>query len=134
MGQLHAIESELQKLGYQILAVAPDRPEALAESRGKHEFKYQLLSDSKMAAAQAFGIAFQVDAKTVERYKGFGIDLVKSSGEAHQQLPVPAVFLVGTDGVIDFQYVNPDYSVRLSADVVVAAAKSIQAEDEKSKG
>jgi hypothetical protein len=30
----------------------------------------QLLSDSKMAAAQAFGLAFRVNEKTREQYKG----------------------------------------------------------------
>jgi peroxiredoxin len=81
-----------------------------------------------MAAARAFGIAFQLDAKTVKRYKGFGIDLGEAAGHDHGQLPVPAIFIAGKDGVIDFQYVNPDYSVRISADLVLAAAKTFQGE------
>ncbi len=38
-------------------------------------------------------------------------------------LPVPAVFLVNTDGIIQFQYVNPNYTVRLKKEVILAAAK-----------
>ena len=39
-------------------------------------------------------------------------------------LPVPAVFFVGgTKGLIEFEYVNPDYRVRLSPDLLVAAAR-----------
>ncbi len=79
-----------------------------------------------MAAARAFGIAFTLDAETTKLYKGYGIDLKQASGKDHGQLPVPAVFIAGTDGVIDFQYVNPDYAVRLSADVVLAAARSLK--------
>jgi peroxiredoxin len=111
-------------MGYQILAISPDRPEKLAQSRGKHSLSYKLLSDSEMTAARAFGIAYQVDEKTVEALDGFGVDLGDYSGKEHHVLPVPAVFLVGTDGAIDFQYVNPDYKIRLNPQVLLAAAKA----------
>ena len=83
-----------------------------------------------MELAKAFGLAFQVDEKTYKIYQGYGIDLEASSGETHHLLPVPAVYLVGTDGVVDFNYVNPDYKVRLSADLVLDAAKVYAAEAE----
>jgi hypothetical protein len=38
-------------------------------------------------------------------------------------LPVPAVFLVTTNGLIQFEYVNPDYKVRLDPELLLAAAK-----------
>lgn len=110
-------------MGYQILAITPDSVAQLGESKGKIEMSYQLLSDSKMEASQAFGLAYQVDDKTLERYKGYGIDLEAASGEKHHLLPVPAVFFVGTDGVIDFSYVNPDYRVRIEPEILLAAAK-----------
>ena len=84
---------------------------------------YQLLSDSKMEASQGFGLAFKVDDKTHEIYKGYGIDLEAASGEKHHLLPVPSVFLVGTDGIIDFSYVNPDYKVRIEPEILLAAAQ-----------
>ena len=65
-----------------------------------------------------------MDDKTIERYKGYHIDLEESSGEKHHQLPVPSAFVVGTDGVIRFTYVNPDYKVRVDPDVLLAAARA----------
>jgi hypothetical protein len=41
----------------------------------------------------------------------------------HHELPVPAVFLVGTNLVIQFEYVNPDYSVRVHSELLLAAAR-----------
>ncbi|MDA2937977.1 redoxin domain-containing protein [Acidobacteria bacterium AH-259-A15] len=111
-------------MGYQLIAVSADRTEKLQQSIGKHQLKYELVSDSQMAGAKAFGLAYRVDDKTLERYKGFGIDLEEASGEGHHLLPVPAVFLIGTDGIIDFQYVNPDHRVRLDPDLLLAAAKA----------
>ncbi len=124
LGQLQAVEAELQALGYRILAISPDRPEKLRGSVAEHGLTYTLLSDHAMTAARAFGIAFQVDDATLEKYKGYDIDLEEASGETHHLLPVPAVFIVGTDGLIRFSYANPDYKVRLSTDDLLAAAKT----------
>ena len=129
---LQAIDPQLRDLGYRILAISPDRPEKLAETVDKDHLTYTLLSDSSMAMAKAFGIAFTVDEATLEKYKGYGIDLEASSGEEHHMLPVPSVFLVGTDGIIDFVYSNPDYKVRLDPDVLLAAAKvAVRASEKK---
>jgi peroxiredoxin len=95
----------------------------LEASLDKNELGYTLLSDSKMEAARAFGIAFQVDDAMFETLKGYGIDIEADSGEKHRQLPVPAVFLIGDKG-IEFQYVNPNYRVRLAPEVLLAAAEA----------
>ncbi len=105
-----------------MLAVSADRPAKLHETQEKFAFHYRLLSDSKMQAASAFGIAFTVDDATLEMYKGYGLDLEDASGESHHVLPVPSVFIAGTDGIIRFAYSNPDYKERLAPDDVIKAA------------
>lgn len=125
LGQLRLIEPQLVELGYQLVAISPDRVEKLQETSAKNNLNYLLLSDSSANAAINFGIAFQVDSPTVESYKQYGIDLEKFAGEKHHILPVPSVFIVDTTGKIKFQYVNPDYKTRLSSDVILAAAKSV---------
>jgi peroxiredoxin len=114
----------LREIGYQIVAISADRPSKLGESLDKHDIGFQLLSDSSMTAAVEFGLAWQAPESLVEKYTTYGIDLEAASGQAHHVLPVPAVFVVGTDGVVRFQYVNPNHRVRLDADVLLAAAKS----------
>jgi hypothetical protein len=52
------------------------------------------------------------------------MDIEEASGQEHHMLPVPAVFMLGgTKGLIEFEYVNPDYRVRMSPDLLLAAAK-----------
>ncbi len=123
--QLQNIKPQLIQLGYQLIAISPDRPAKLEQTTQKHNLDYRLLSDSKMIGAQAFGIAFQVDEKTLERNKNSGIDLEDASGEKHHLLPVPAVFVIGTDGIIKFEYVNPNHLVRIKPDLLLAAARTI---------
>ncbi|MEX2498374.1 MAG: peroxiredoxin-like family protein [Wenzhouxiangellaceae bacterium] len=123
LAELRTTEAELTEMGFDVWFISPDKPELLAEGDDS-EFGYRLLSDPGMNAAQAFGIAFRLDDETFERYVGFGNDLNERSGDDHQALPAPATFIIGTDGKIQFGYVNPDYSVRLAPEVLLAAARA----------
>ena len=125
LSELRLVEKDLQALGYQMIAISPDRPEELRKTLGKDELSYTLLSDSTAAAIKAFGIAYRVDKPTLAKLVGFGIDLEKASGESHHALPVPAVYIVDGEGVLQFSYVHPDYRVRVPSEVVLAAAKAV---------
>ncbi|MBR9975168.1 MAG: AhpC/TSA family protein [Bacteroidetes bacterium] len=124
LGQLQSREQDLRDLGYRIIGISPDTPQHLKESIGKHELTYSLLSDSDMEAAKQFGVAYQLDKETVDKYKGYNLDIEGASGQTHHMLPVPAVFVLDRSGRIVFSYVNPDYKVRLDPDVLIAAAKA----------
>lgn len=120
---MHKVEKELIDTGYQIIAISPDRPEKLRETLDDRGLNYTLLSDSGMGGALAFGLAWRLGADILERYDGFGIDIEDASGETHHMLPVPAVYIVGADGTVQFEYVNPNHQVRIDPDVLLVAAK-----------
>ncbi len=125
LSKIQGIEASLKDMGFQILAVSPDLPENLEEAVSKSDLSYTLLSDATMAFTKKMGLAFELDEKTRKKYKLFGINLEKASGETHHLLPVPALLLINKKGEIEFSYVNPLYKKRLSPDVVLAAAKSM---------
>ena len=126
LAELAVAEDEIYQLGYQVLAISPDQPSYLKRSFDEVNMKYTLLSDSGMDIARAFGVAFRADAETVAALKQHGMDIEAQSGQDHHQLPVPAVFLTGTDGKILFQYVNPDYRDRISGEILMAALKTFR--------
>ena len=121
---LAGIEDDLNKAGVQLLAISMDQPAKLKATPDREKLHYRLLSDSDATAATAFGIAFKVDDKTVEKYKGYGINLDAASGNDHHILPHPAVFVANTNGVIRFAHVNPDYKVRLEPAKILEAARA----------
>ncbi|MDH3981601.1 MAG: AhpC/TSA family protein [Kiritimatiellaceae bacterium] len=129
--QLNHLYDELMLLGFRIIALSPDKPSKLRESLDGSELSFTLLSDSTMKTAQAFGIAYEVDKPSLKKLKAYNIDIEEASGETHHLLPVPSVFLVGTDGRIDFVYANPDYTTRLDPEVLLAAARSVVKNDQK---
>ncbi len=126
MAELQQIEKEIVEMGYQILAISVDRPEALKKTLTDVELTYTLLSDSPADALKGFGVAYTLDSQTVERYKNYGIDIEKDSGYDHHILPAPAVFLIDTEGTVKFQYVNPDHRERINGDILLAAANAFK--------
>jgi len=124
LSQLKQIETPLQKLGYQIVAISPDKVEKLRETLKKYDLNYMLVSDSNADAIRAFGLAFKVDDATYAQYKKeFGLDLEEYSGQNHHLLPVPAAFVLNQKGKILFSYVNPDFKVRVDAQALLKAAE-----------
>ena len=125
LANVQKIETELADLGAQIIAVSPDSPEKLAESKITSP-NYQLLSDDSLLLAQKLGLAFYLDDKTAKIYRNkLGVNFVSLEGEVKVALPVPAVFVIDTNGLVNFQYANPNYKVRLTEDLLLAAVKSV---------
>jgi peroxiredoxin len=119
---LRTVEPEIVTMGYSVLFLSTDRPELLYSSL-KEKVNYHILSDSSLDAARAFGVAYRVDAETLKKMQGFGVDLETTQGNANHELPVPSVFIVDRSGVVRFRYFNPDYRVRLDAASVLSAAQ-----------
>ena len=118
---LRHVIPDLKAAGYDVLFLSADRPEILYSSLKEENqaLDYLILSDSKMEASSALGLAFRVPDEQLARMKEF---LEKASGETHHALPVPAVLVIDQSGNITYTYANPDYRVRLSAAEVRAAA------------
>ena len=124
LAELRKVESELKEMGFDIWFISIDRPELLYDSLEQPDIAYTILSDSGLEATRAFGLAFRVTDETVVRYKTYNIDLEAASGESHHVLPAPSTYIIASDGMIRFQYTNPDYAVRLHPSVLLAAAQA----------
>ena len=131
LSELRLAEKQLKEMGFDIWFISIDKPELLLESLDNPDIGYTVYSDSALNATRAFGLAFRVDDEMNERYLSFDIDLERASGENHHVLPAPATYIIGTDGIINFAYINPDYKVRLHPDVLLAAATAYTEEADK---
>jgi peroxiredoxin len=126
LAALREVVPRLNGRGFDVYFLSADRPERLRTSVKTEVPDYILLSDSRLYAARAVGIAFRVDDATYERYRALGLDLEEASGESHHELPVPAVFVIDRSGTIAYRYANPDYKVRLGAAELEAAALGVE--------
>ncbi len=114
LAELATIQADIQKRGYQIIAISPDLPVELNKTLEQGHLSYKLYSDSKADAMKAFGVGFRLDDETFNMYRDkFNLDLERRSGETHHILPVPSVFVVNGKGQITFAFSKPDYKVRI---------------------
>ena len=123
LSDLRLVEPKLRAQGFEIVFFSTDRADILYSSLKATDIHYTLLSDSHLEAAKAFHVAYRLDDATIEKQKQYGVDLDVTTGTALHELPVPSVFIIDTTGTIRYVYSNPDYTVRLAADALLAAAQ-----------
>jgi peroxiredoxin len=66
-----------------------------------------------------YQVAFQVDQPTQDKYKNYGIDFMAANGSNGANLPVPATYVIGKDGMIKYVFFNPDYRLRPSVQSII---------------
>jgi len=103
---------QLQALGVTLVAISPQTPDSSLSTSERNELAFPVLSDSSLAAASAFGIAFTLSPELVELYAGVGNDLPTLNGNGHWVLPVPATYVIDQGGVVTFAHVQADYRQR----------------------
>lgn len=130
MGQLKKVENELGKLGFQLIGVSTDDVKDLQKSIGKHQLSYQLLADFNSVTSQAFGLAYFASQKTTDRYlaaMNLKNPLQKNkAGDKRLVLPVPAIYIIDNSGLVQFNYVNPNFKVRLHEELLLKAASLVK--------
>lgn len=117
LAEVGEITSEIKALGYQIIAVSPDSPEKIKESLEKQDLDYELYSDANGNLTKAMGLAFKSPEKYGSMLSTF------SGGENPGFLPVPALFVLDTEGTILFEYISPDYKQRIAAPLLLEVLK-----------
>jgi peroxiredoxin len=122
LSDMRLVEPKLRASGFEIVFLSTDQPKLLYSSLKATDIHYTLLSDNHLKAARAFHIAYHLDSATLAKQREYGVDLERTTGTKLHELPVPSVFMIDTSGTIRFVYSNPDYTVRLGADALWAAA------------
>ncbi len=132
--ELKDVVPELTGKGIDVYFLSGDRPEILYSSL-KDETKeaidgmdYTILSDADIDAATALGIAFNAEGMADRLEERMGADVAGSSMRENSALPVPAVYVIDKSGKIVFDYVNPDFKVRLPTADLLAAANQVAGE------
>jgi peroxiredoxin len=114
--ELQALQAALPDInarGASLVAISPQTAANSRKSQRDNKLGFPILTDVKSEVAHAFGIRFALPDYLIEVYAGFGNDLTKVNDDPAWVLPMPARYVVGTDGVIAYSEVNPDYTQRL---------------------
>jgi len=102
-----------------LVAISPETLENSLSTAQKNDLTLEVLSDKGNRVARAFGIVFQISMELRQIYTGFGIDISSVDGDASFALPIPATYVIGTDGRVRKAFVEPDYTKRLDPEEIV---------------
>lgn len=112
---LQAIEAaadEIRALGASLVAISPQTAPNRRKSERENGLTFPILSDHGNSIANEFGLRFRLPDDLIAVYRGFGNDLTIGNGEDSWTLPMPARYVIGTDSVVVYAEVNPDYTRR----------------------
>jgi peroxiredoxin len=117
-------EEEIAGEHRHIAAIVPDRQRFAAWLKSDAKAPFQVLSDMDNGYATTLGLSIYVGDELKHMMVSSGWDPSVSQGTDNWMLPIPATFIVGTDGIVCARFVDPDYRVRMSIEDMLAALRT----------
>lgn len=117
---------EIVDLGASLLAVSPETPDNSLTTAEKNDLGFEVLSDVGNTVARDFKLVFEVDEALRPIYDNFGIDIPAHNGDESYEIPVPATYVIDTDGTVLHAFVDADHTKRMEPEDIVAALKRRQ--------
>lgn len=103
-----------------VIAISPEQSEFLKRTAEKTHASFSLLYDEGYKISDMFDVTFKPATMTTIMYNTLlGANLKKANTDDSQRLPIPATFIIGTDGKIVWRHFDPDYKKRSTvADII----------------
>lgn len=114
--QLSALNDSLSFIeakGANVVAITPEKSSSVDMTIERTKASFKVISDTSNVILKLYNVDFKMDDKTVERYKGFGIDFTVVNANTENTLPVPAVYII-KNGIITYSWFDKDYRKRPS--------------------
>ena len=116
---------EIEAAGARLVGLSPETPDHAQDTATRHNIGIEILSDAGNAVSEQMGLVFSLAEELRPIYLGAGLDIPAYNGDDTFLLPVPATYIVGTDGVIKYDFVNADYTQRLEPQDIVKFLKEV---------
>jgi len=117
-------EGEVAAEHRHIAAIVPDRQRFAIWLKSDAKAPFPVLTDMDNGYAMSIGLAISVGDKMKHMMVSSRWDPSVSQGSDNWMLPIPATFIVGTDGIVRARFVDPDYRMRMAIDDLLAALRS----------
>ena len=103
---------EMEEKGARLIAITPETPDNSMTTHEKNELTFDILTDKNNELARAMNLVFTLPEDLQGLYKKFGIDLDGTQGNASQELPLAATYVIGKNGIIEYHFIEEDYKLR----------------------
>ena len=115
--ELKALQDHLEQIKEKkvtLVAITPQSEDNNKELELSHKLNFDVLTDQNHILAKQLGISFQLPNYVVDTYEKLGISLSDYNKNDHNELPIPAVYIIDTDHTITYQFVDSNYMHRVN--------------------
>ena len=126
--QLQALQEALPRIteqGARVLALSPQKPEHSAKAVQESKLGFELLADAGNKTAKQYGIAYKLP-DVVAQHLTQQVDFNAYNGDASNELPLSATYIIDGGGVIRYAFLNADFRLRAEPADIVAALKTLK--------
>lgn len=109
---MQQIAGDIANAGGTLVAICPQMPARSRALEKQLGLDFEILHDSGNAVAESYGLRFVLPADLQSVYANFGINLPKNHGGGGWELPMPARYVIDTNGQVTYAVVHPDYTRR----------------------
>ncbi|MES0488969.1 MAG: PAS domain S-box protein [Leptospirales bacterium] len=110
----HAIQNEISASGGTLVAISPQDVAHARKLATQMDLHFEVLSDPEQKVIQDYKIQFTFTPELKQIYQEkFKVDLAKQNADHSWNLPVPATFIIDTNGVIRSRFISMDYAQRM---------------------
>jgi len=122
---------EIKTLDARLIAISPNTPDDSISSIEKHGLEFEVLTDAGNKIAKEFRLVFNLAEELRHIYQQFNFDIPKYNGNDSWELPIPATYIVNTDGRIFHSFVNADYTQRMEPTEIISKLKELAAQKQQ---
>ncbi|MEM5540081.1 peroxiredoxin-like family protein [Olleya sp. AS48] len=125
---LHALQEKLpefKKEGATLLALTPELPDNSLSTSEKNNLEFTVLSDLENTIGKAYGVVYTLTDDVATIYNaGFGLN--KVNGDISNTLPLAATYVIDTNGIITYAFLDADYTQRAEPSEILSALKQLK--------
>ena len=110
-----------EEQGVMPVLISVDKPDVAALTTETYDIPFPVLSDSDLAAHEAFNVVYKLTDREIERAESRGRDFADWSGRDHETIAIASSFLVDSDGVVQWSTVLKDYTSRPTVEQLMTA-------------
>ncbi|MDC7227021.1 MAG: peroxiredoxin-like family protein [Spirochaetales bacterium] len=115
--------SEFSKYNAALIALTPEVPDKSMSSIEKHDLKFEVLSDLDNNIASEYKVVFKLTDDVAGVYEDkFGLSAYNGNNKA--ELPLAATYVIDTDKIIKYAFLDADYRKRAEPSDIVKFLKN----------
>jgi len=115
---------EIAALGAQLISILPDRQQFVRQLPEDILNNFIILTDVDNSYALSLGLVAWLGERLAQLMEGRGYRLGEYQGNDGWFVPVPATFVVGSDGLVIARQVDPDFRNRMDLEEILRALRS----------